>query len=119
MKFIKGNSFAEIYDQALDLVYNNPDFETAPRGMKIKECLNVAMELSDPLNNMFRYEDKKLTMPAAYTRKEICLYLSATDKASMFAKASPFWDTIKNPDGTTNSAYGNLIFNKSLRDGRS
>ena len=103
----------------MDEVYNNFDYETAPRGQKIRECINVAMQIDDPYDNLFRFEDKSLTMPTKYTKKEMCLYLNATDSVDLFAKASPFWQKIANVDGTVNSAYGNLIFNESLADGRS
>ena len=54
-----------------------------------------------------------------YVKKEMALYLRATDDAKEFSKASSFWDNIKTKRGKINSAYGNLIFNKSLKDGRS
>lgn len=116
---IKDKTFAGLYKQAICKVFNEPDFVCSPRGQKVKECLDVCLELEDIKSNLFKCDDKKLTMPSGYTKREIALYLSATNDAKMFAKASPFWDTIKNADGTTNSAYGNLIFNSSLKDGRS
>lgn len=121
MKYIEGNTFAELYTKVMDQIYNNPDYESAPRGLKIKECLNVVMQLNNPLSNLFRCpKDKTLTLPTGYTKKEICLYLNGTAAVKDFCKASAFWDKIKNPDGETiNSAYGNLIFNPSLEDGRS
>ena len=121
MKYLEGNTFAELYAKAMEQVYCHPDYETAPRGQKIKECLNVVMQVNNPLSNLFKCsKDKSLTLPTRYTKKEICLYLNGTNKLSDFCKASSFWDKIKNPDGeTVNSAYGNLIFNPSLADGRS
>lgn len=121
MKYLEGNTFAELYAKAMEQVYCHPDYETAPRGQKIKECLNVVMQVNNPLSNLFKCsKDKSLTLPTRYTKKEICLYLNGTNKLADFCKASSFWDKIKNPDGVTvNSAYGNLIFNPSLADGRS
>ena len=119
MRIIQGKNFAELYNKVMDNVYNNFDYETAPRGQKIRECINVAMVIEDPYDNLFKFEDKTLTLPSKYTKKEMCLYLNATDKLSLFEKASPFWKKIANDDGTVNSAYGNLIFNSSLDDGRS
>lgn len=77
------------------------------------------LELSDITSNLFKSDDKSITMPTGYTKKEIALYLSGTRSAALFAKASPFWGTIKNEDDTINSAYGNLVFMPSLEDGRS
>lgn len=121
MKYLEGNTFAELYAKAMEQVYCHPDYETAPRSQKIKECLNVVMQVNNPLSNLFKCsKDKSLTLPTRYTKKEICLYLNGTNKLADFCKASSFWDKIKNPDGVTvNSAYGNLIFNPSLADGRS
>jgi len=119
MRYIKEDSFAKLYEHAMNLVYNDYDYETAPRGMKIRECLNVVLELTNPYSNLFRYDDKSITMPTGYLKKEMALYLMSTNKASLFSKASAFWNTIKNSNNTINSAYGNLIFNSSLSDGRS
>lgn len=120
MKHIHGTNFADLYTKVMDQVLNHPDYETSPRGMKIKECLNVFMEIDNPLDNLFKCADKSLTLPTGYTKKEVALYLYGTNRVDLFKKASPFWDTIKNKDGRTiNSAYGNLIFNESLDDGRS
>ena len=121
MKYIEGNSFSELYSKVMDQIYNHPDYESSPRGLKIKECLKVVLQLNNPLNNLFKCPwNKALTLPTGYTKKEIALYLKATDDVGLFTKASASWDKIKNKDGKTiNSAYGNLIFNPSLQDGRS
>lgn len=119
MRYIKADTYAELYKKALVEVYEHPEYECSPRGQKIKECLDVVLELSDITSNLFKSEDKSITMPTGYTKKEIALYLSGTRSAELFAKASPFWGTIKNADDTINSAYGNLIFTPSLEDGRS
>lgn len=71
------------------------------------------------MSNLFKCEDKSLTLPTGYTKKEIALYLNATRDAKLFAKATGFWDGIKNADGTINSAYGDLIFNPTTPNGKS
>lgn len=121
MKIINNNkTFAELYQKALKLVYLTPEYQSSPRGLKIKECLDVIMELENPLNNLFKCpSDKSATLATGYIKREISLYLKATNRVEDFEKASPFWKNIANKDGTINSAYGNLIFNSSLSDGRS
>ena len=119
MKMIEGNSFAEVYENAMDLLLNHYEYASKPRGFDVHECLNVGLFIEDPSKNLFKYEDKSLTLPTGYVKKEMALYLRATDDAAEFAKASPFWSKIETENGTINSAYGNLIFNKSLADGRS
>lgn len=119
MRMLVGTSFAEVYDKAMYLLLNNYEYKSAPRGLDIHECLNVGLFIEDPSKNLFKYEDKGLTLPTGYVKKEMCLYLLGSDDANDFVKASKFWDGIKTPQGKINSAYGNLIFNKSLKDGRS
>lgn len=116
---IVGESFADVYDKAMDMLLNNYEYKTAPRGLDIHECLNVGLYIENPTLNLFKYEDKSLTLPTGYVKKEMCLYLLGSDDARDFSKASKFWDNIKTKQGKINSAYGNLIFNKSLEDGRS
>ena len=119
MKMIEGKSFAEVYDRAMDMLFNNYEYASKPRGLEVHECLNVGLFIEDPSKNLFKYEDKSLTLPTGYVKKEMCLYLLGTDNAKDFSKASKFWDNIKTDKGKINSAYGNLIFNASLKDGRS
>ena len=119
MRMIIGESFAYVYDKAMDMLLNNYEYKTAPRGLDIHECLNVGLYIENPTLNLFKYEDKSLTLPTGYVKKEMCLYLLGSDDARDFSKASKFWDNIKTKQGKINSAYGNLIFNKSLEDGRS
>ena len=119
MRMIIGESFADVYDKAMDMLLNNYEYKTAPRGLDIHECLNVGLYIENPTLNLFKYEDKSLTLPTGYVKKEMCLYLLGSDDARDFSKASKFWDSIKTKQGKINSAYGNLIFNKSLEDGRS
>ena len=119
MRMIIGESFADVYGKAMDMLLNNYEYKTAPRGLDIHECLNVGLYIENPTLNLFKYEDKSLTLPTGYVKKEMCLYLLGSDDARDFSKASKFWDNIKTKQGKINSAYGNLIFNKSLEDGRS
>lgn len=117
MTYIKADTFAELYKKVMEKVMKSPDYETAPRGLKIRECLNAVLELSNPSSNLFTCEDKSLTLQTGYLKRELCLYLSGNNKSQYFAKASKFWDKIKNEDGTVNSAYGYLVFNTKNEHG--
>lgn len=119
MRTIEGKTFAEAYQKCMDMLFDKPDYESKPRGLEVRECLNVGIYIEDPIKNLFKYEDKSLTLPTGYVKKEMCLYLLGSNSASDFVKASPFWGNIKTKDDKINSAYGNLIFNPSLNDGRS
>lgn len=108
MRYIRGKTFAEAYKNLLDEVYNHFEYETAPRGMNIREILNCAVMIDNPYSNLFKNEVR--TLPLKYLKKELALYLSGRNDAKGFTEASKFWKKIANDDGTINSAYGNLIF---------
>lgn len=105
----------EAYLGTLADVYDNPDFECAPRGQKIREKLYYGFQISNPRNEAIRTkcENRNITIDS-YTKKECELYDSGTNSAEDFGEASKFWLKLANPDGTVNSAYGHLIkFKKS------
>lgn len=108
MREIKGKTFAEAYKNLLNEVYNKYEYETAPRGMNIREILNCSVTIENPYSNLFKNEVRDL--PMKYLKKELALYLSGRYDVEGFGEASKFWKKIANDDGTINSAYGNLIF---------
>lgn len=108
MRYVHGKTFAEAYKNLLIEVYNHYDYETAPRGMNIREILNCAVTIENPYSNLFKNEVRDL--PMKYLKKELALYLSGRNDVEGFGEASKFWKKIANDDGTINSAYGNLIF---------
>ena len=57
-------------------------------------------------------DHKRNDIIRSYTAKEVQLYDSCTNSAEDFGKASKFWLSLANPDGTVNSAYGHLIWSK-------
>ena len=108
MRYVHGKTFAEAYKNLLIEVYNHYEYETAPRGMNIREILNCAVTIENPYSNLFKNEVRDL--PMKYLKKELALYLSGRNDVEGFGEASKFWKKIANEDGTINSAYGNLIF---------
>lgn len=105
---IKADTFAGAYAMTLDALVYSPQFQTAPRGFKINEMIGAHIEIEDPTKVLFTNPARSL--PLEYLADELILYFSGSNKADDFIKASKFWDKIKNPDGTVNSAYGYLIF---------
>lgn len=107
---IETDTFCETYKRALELLVNNYSYETAPRRLKIRECLNTRLVINNPYSNLFTnsYRD----IPISYLKNELLLYFSARNDAEGFTKASKFWDKIKTEDNKINSAYGHLIFNQ-------
>lgn len=108
MRFIQGSTFAELYQKAIEEVLHNPDYETAPRGKKIKEIENAVLQLDNPKSNLFKNEARDL--PLKYLAGELLWYFSGRNDLAFISKFSSFWKAIAEKDGTCNSAYGNLLF---------
>lgn len=108
-------SVHEAYLQALQDVWDNPEFTCAPRGLAIREILDYTFTVTNPVaESILTNDEQRNTVIDEYTRKETELYESCSNRVEDFAKASKFWNNIANPDGTINSAYGYLIWkNKS------
>lgn len=111
---IVGKTFADVYRKLLDEVYRKYQYETAPRGLKIREILNCSFTIENPYSNLFK--NKVRDLPLNYLKKELALYFSGRRDVEGFEKASKFWKHIANFDNTVNSAYGYLIF--VLRDSK-
>ena len=109
------NNIHDAYLGVLADVYDNPDHICSPRGLRIREKMYYSFQISKPKSETIITKDSgRNKIISSYTEKEKKLYNSGTHYADKFAEASKFWETIANPDGTINSAYGYLIrHNKS------
>lgn len=106
---------SDAYLGALEEVYFNPEFKCSPRGQPIREITDYqfCILMPDSLPIVTKNQERN-DIITKYTKKEMDLYNSCSNKVEDFAKASKFWNNIANPDGTVNSAYGYLIWkNKS------
>jgi len=101
---IKGDTFAEVYTDLLGELHDYPEYESAPRGMLIREHLNVHLSVTDPLSNMFKNPVR--STPKKYLAGELLWYFSGRNDVEFISKYSKFWEKIANSDGTCNSAYG-------------
>jgi len=108
MKLYSGNSFAQVYKDSLNGLLNNPEFITSPRGLEIKENLNVSLEINNPL--LSTYDNSRRGSQDKYIAAELIWYFSGRNDVDYIKKYAKFWESIQNEDGTVNSAYGNLIF---------
>jgi hypothetical protein len=94
-------------------VYENPDVKSSPRGQPVREKLDYSFRITGPDDLPIQTRDKERnTVIASYTAKECDLYNSRTNSAEDFGRASKFWLSLANPDGTVNSAYGHLIWQR-------
>ena len=104
---------SEAYLGSLQDVYEKPEFISAPRGQRVREKLDYTFRVLEPDSNPIVTRDQERNgVIESYTRKEVELYNSCTNSADDFGRASKFWLSLANPDGTVNSAYGHLIWAK-------
>jgi thymidylate synthase len=109
MKHFKGKTFAQVYKESLISLSDNFMYETSPRGQKVKEDINVTLEIEDPTQCFFVNERRSTQFK--YIAAELIWYYTGQNTTEWIGKYAKMWDSIKNEDGTVNSAYGNLIFN--------
>lgn len=105
------NTYENFTDCYLDLaqqVYNNPDFESSPRGMAVREKLACKFTITNPLDRLPYVPDRKFSV--TYVVAELLWYLSAEDKTDWISNYSSFWNSISDDGETANSAYGARIF---------
>jgi thymidylate synthase len=105
-----GKNFAAVYEELLHELMNDPEYVTQPRDMKINELCDVALVIEDPLSCL--YENEVRSSQFKYIAAEFLWYFMGRNDVEYISKYAKFWETIQNEDGTVNSAYGNLIFNK-------
>lgn len=114
MIVFKAESFADCYKDSLDYL-SKYGTENSARGIKSRELLDVALEISDPTRCLYLNEAR--SSQKKYIAAEFLWYYTGRNDVQFISKWAKFWETIQNPDGTANSAYGNLIFKAKNRHG--
>lgn len=111
-------NFTDCYIDLLKLVYENPDFEAAPRMQKIKEKLGVTFKITNPRDRVPTVFGRDFSTP--YMVAELLWYLSGNNKTEWISRYSAFWKNISDDGETANSAYGARLFfeNQKIADGR-
>jgi thymidylate synthase len=117
MRAYFGKTIPEVFSEILADLLNYPDFETSPRGLKVKEIRDCSMEIEDPMINL--YTNKWRSSPKKYISSEILWYFSGTNNPKYIENYASMWKILHNPDGTVNSSYGNLIFTEKNKYGLS
>jgi thymidylate synthase len=115
MRVYSGTSFADVYEKSLRDLYHNPDHSSNPRGLQIKENMGVTLEIENPM--LCLYTNDRRGSQKKYIAAEFLWYFSGRNDVEFISEYASFWKSIENEDGTANSAYGNLIFNKKNRFG--
>lgn len=106
-------SLTSAYQNVLRDVLYYPQYECAPRGLKIREILNYTFSVVEPIAGpIITANLRRNAIIADYTKAEFKLFDDQATSAEEFARAASFWKQLANPDGTVNSAYGHLIFGR-------
>lgn len=116
MRTFKGNSFAAVYKDLLTDLLKNPEYVCAPRDQKINEVLNVCLEIENPMSSLYKNEARSSQLK--YIAAEFVFYFAGRNDLEYIQKYAKFWKDIANADGTVNSAYGHLLFNKKNEYGK-
>lgn len=109
-----GQNFAECYKKSLDHLLENGSKNEA-RGTTSIELLDVALVIEDPSQCL--YENEARGSQTKYIAAEFLWYYMGRNDVAFISKWAKFWETIQNPDGTANSAYGHLIFSTKNQHG--
>lgn len=105
--------FARSAEEAFHEVLSNLSLygaESSPRGMKIKELLNVNITISNPRNRIVYCPERKFSLP--YALGELTWYLCAKNDLESMKYYSKFMERGTDDGVTLNSAYGYRIFGK-------
>lgn len=109
------HGFTDAYYNLLSLVSKHPTFESAPRGMKIKERLGVQFRILNPRDRLPFLRKRQYS--AEYLTAESIWYFSGRDDTAWIAKYASFWNQISDDGEHANSAYGARIFKSHSRVG--
>jgi thymidylate synthase len=115
MLAIKGESFADTYIRSLNYLVNHPQYVSSPRGMKVKETLNVGLEIKDA--RFCLYSNPRRSSQYKYIAAELLWYFTGRSDLQFIENYASFWRQIANEDQSVNSAYGNLIFKQKNEHG--
>jgi len=104
------NNIHDAYIEVLKDVYDNPEFTSSPRGMKIREIMHYQFRVENPKSESIVTKDKdRNKIINSYTEKELKWYKSGSLLVEDASKISSFWKNVANSDGTINSNYGYLV----------
>lgn len=103
------STFAEGYKDLLTEVLRSYNFESAPRGKKIRELVNFKFTIAHPNKNL--YKNKIRSSQVKYIANEFIWYLAGDLNVDFISKFGKMWDSLRNPNSKfVNSNYGYLIF---------
>lgn len=104
-------NFTDCYLSLIKEVYGDYEYESSPRGQKIKEKLGVSFRINDPSDRYPFVLGRKFS--PTYFAAEMLWYLTGNNSTKWISNYSKFWANISDDGLTANSAYGARIFHKN------
>lgn len=101
-------NFTECYLDLLQRVFTDPEFESAPRGQRIKEKIGVSFRINNPRHRLPTVIGRDFS--TSYMVAELLWYLSGNNRTDWISRYSSFWKNISDDGETANSAYGARLF---------
>jgi len=114
MPYLKVNSVTEAFSSVVALL-EAEGFETAPRGMKIKEVLNCCIEVTNPRDRIVQNPERQMNF--SYAVGELLWYLSGRNDVGTMEYYSKKMANFSDDGKTLNSAYGHRIFGNNAKIG--
>ena len=110
MIYFNGAYIAYVFEDVLEELSSNPEYVASPRGQEVKEIRDCSIEITEPMFNLYTNEFR--SSPQKYIAAELLWYFSGTNNPQYIENYAGMWKSLHNPDGTVNSAYGNLLFSE-------
>lgn len=111
MKYKNSLSINTKFREIIEEIESTTNNDIAPRGLKVKEALITGFAI-DPTLPLVDFEVRPFNFK--YFAGELFWYLSRERETTIIDKFSNFWGKIRNPDGTVNSNYGQILFGKQM-----
>lgn len=102
------NNCTEAYYSLLSKIYNEPEYESSPRDMKIKESLGCSFKILNIRDRIPYIKERNFS--TSYLISELLWYFSGNNSTKWISNYSKFWKNISDDGLTANSAYGARIF---------
>ncbi len=102
------SNFTQAYVDLCRQIRDEAEFESAPRGMRIKEKLGVPFRIKNPRDRLPFVEARNFSL--SFFVAETLWYMSGSNSTEWISKYASFWKDISDDGETANSAYGARIF---------
>jgi thymidylate synthase len=112
-KYFKKSGVSSASDSFVETLHKckNQGLESAPRGQKVRELFLETLTIS-PTFPLPDFASREFNWK--YFAGELAWYMGGGRTTDYIDNFSNFWKSLKNPDGTINSNYGNLLFGKQI-----